>query len=634
MKYQSILHLLLYFCTLCSTAFAQVSDPVQETADVFFPEKVVLALNHPYYNFSINDAYLKGMKYESTLGETEVKKYYRTTVPQVSMMGNPMENSDSYEYEMRSAKLMGIDGFKFEFRPLGTDYYIKQFKKIFSAYVKVAEDKNIDFKFSIAVEMDRTQNIPVSYLLMKVENTLNELFKSTNYSKKWLRTGNNKVIVFTKFTQKVIDEGLEKKYTKQFLEDPSLMKKVADVYTSLKKGLHDDVAFVYQGDFIGNNRFMHQVLDHFPAIYTLRGIQSYEVGMDRLAEVCKKRNRPFIQSVYSDLQGANRHSVKTNRIIQNTNISDKETFVKAHNYKMTSDLRKLLEKGLKRDANMMFVSSWNYYDNGSHFAPELHHGYGLGLILKYYKNKWLDGNFESHEDMVFTSFKNYLPGELNQNNGVQIRFRNKEKYQLQDLDSVEVVTVLKEGGDVYFNEKYLGFAPKGIHTFYVEKEKGKMQVKVKREKNTVVDYTVPKQIIGKQDKTDFITYTFSNLDRSYAQLNQNIILDNEMHRMRNRFLISKDDEIKWRLAASKRFLDNLQAMYDYGSSSSKCLDMQEKNYKKYKQQIKEILPEFNYGIWLELEESAMNNEGIPIVEDNLNEALKGYNILPEYTKQK
>ncbi|MBD0401972.1 hypothetical protein [Flammeovirga sp. EKP202] len=637
MKYNFILQFFILLNVVYFPIFAQNS--VQETAEVFFPEKVVMALNHPYYNYSINDAYLKGMKYDATFGDPNSKEYYRTTVPLVSIMTNPMENSDAFEFEMKSAKLMGIDGFQFELRPSAGDYYLNRFKKIFTDYVKVAEDNNIDFKFSIVVDMKRSKKMPVSLLLMKVGNTLNELFKATNYSKKWLRTGNNKVVVFLKYPQKVMDEGFGKKYVEPFIANPNLIKNVAEVYESLRKGLVDDVAFVYQADHVADPQLVNQILDYFPAIYTSSSTQNYALGIERLAEVCKERNRPFIQCVFSELKGTKRYDVHTDKKLstmkgKTSKMADKETYVRAHNYKMTSMLRDLLEKGIERDADMLTVYSWNFFNRGTHFAPELHHGYGLGIILNYYKNRWLNSDKELENEVVLISFKNFLPGELNQTKGVKVKFREKEQLYLNDLDSVEVVTQLKEGGEVYFNNQYMGFAPKGIHAFYALKEKGKMEVKVKREKLTVLEYTTPKEVIGKQSYTDFLTYSFSNLDDFYATANQNIILENEMNSMRNRFLISKVDEVKWRNAATKRFSDNLTAMYQYGLSSNKYLEIQEKNYKKYKQQIKEILTEFNYSIWLELEESAKKQEGIPMFEDNQNEALKGYNILPEYTKQK
>ncbi|NME70438.1 hypothetical protein [Flammeovirga aprica] len=637
MKDHFLLQIILLFFTAQSALYAQ--DPIQKTAEVFFPEKIVLAQNHPFFNYSVNDAFLKGMQYESIFSKTDSKEYYRTTVPLVSLMSNPMENSDAYEFEMKSAKLMGIDGFQFELRPLGGEYYLSRFKKIFAEYIKVAEVKNIDFKFSIIIDMKRNKKVPVSLLLSKTESTLNELFKMTNYSKKWLRTGDNKVILFTKTPQKVIDQGLKKKYASAFIKNPNLILELAEVYHSLQKGLIDDVAFVYQADYVSNDVLTNQILDFFPAIYTLSSAQNYDKGISGLEALCRKRNRPFIQCVVPDMQSVKPYDISTKQKLPSgvegtIKGRGENNYVKAHNYKMTSVLRDLLEKGVKRQADLLYVTSWNYYNRGSHFAPELHHGYGMGLLLKEYKNKWLKNQATLEEEAVIVSFKNFLPGEFNKNKGMKINFRNKEKYQIQDMDSVEVVTILKEKSGVYFNNQYLGIAPKGTHAFYVEKPKGKMEVKVKRARRTILQYSVPKEIDGKQTVTDFLTYTFSNLDENYARQNHDIILNNEMRMMRNRFLISNEDEKKWRKASSERFFDNLQAMYNYGIASNKYIEIQAKNYKKFKQQIKEILTEFNYGIWLELEESALKNQGIPMWEDNQNEALRGYNILPEYSEQK
>ncbi|NLR93407.1 hypothetical protein [Flammeovirga agarivorans] len=630
MKHLKILSTIILFLSTYFNIIAQTT--IQETADVFFPEKVVIALNHPYFNYAVNDAYLKGMKYETTFGEDSFNGKYRTSVPHVSLMTNPMENKDAYEFEMRSAKLMGIDAFKFEFRPLGSDFYIRQFKKIFAAYVKVAEEKEIDFKFTIAVEMNRNKNIPVTHMMMKVEKNLNELFETTNFSKKWLRTGNGKVIVFTKFTQKVIDEGLVKLYSKQFVKDPSLMEKVADVYSSLRNKLKDDVAFVYQADVVGNNYFVNQVLDHFPAVYTARGIQTYEKGIDNLKRICKNRKRPFVQSVFSDGQGVQLYSKVNNKKVEEGSkyaqtVQNRDLYIKGNNYKMTGTLRKLLEKGVNRDADAFCVSSWNFYDAGSHFAPEIHHGYGPGLLLNYYKNQWKNGVTTTQDEMVMVSFKNYMTGGLNKNTGITVKV-NSRFYKLPEMDSVEIVTVLNEQGEVYCNNEFVGTAPKGVYAFYVPKEKGDIHVRVKRGKESVINYLVPKNIQAAEENIDFLTYTFSNLDRKFASFSQEIILNNEIEQMRKRFLISRQDQIDWKMAATERFITNLEAIQKYGHDSEKYLSIQDKNYKKYKLQIKSILEDLHYEIWCELEESAQNNKGMLTLDDDVDDVLKGYNILP------
>ncbi|AZQ65507.1 hypothetical protein EI427_25170 [Flammeovirga pectinis] len=610
-------------------------NDVEVTGKQFFPKKVVLALAHPYFNYSGDLAYLKGMRYETTFGTDvdELNGKYRTAVPQVSVMSNPMETEDAFAYEMKAAKLMGIDGFKFEFRPLNNDFYIRRFKKIITTYIKVAEERDIDFKFSLTLVMDRKASVSSDELLLKTKNSLKEIITSADLSDKWLRTGNDKIIVFTKGTQKVIDEGLTKNYSRDFVNNPDLMKRVAEQYTYLKEGMPEDLAFVYQSSALANNHLSNLILDYFPAVYTLKGIQSYNKGVAAIRKVCKNRGRAYIQSAFADQQGVQmfRRTDKA-KLSEGSNLAKstapEDSFVKANNHKLTSTFRNMMSQSVEHNADMIFIDSWNYFDDGSHFAPELHHGYGLGLLLKYYKKCWKGNPNPVDEELVITSYKSNDILDVHQNKGIDVFLINKF-HKREALDSIEVVTLLKEKAEVYCNKQYLGFAPAGVHTFYVKKSKGTVTIQVKRNKETVIAYETPKEIVFQADKTDYLTYIFTNFDRSYANLFQNLILDVEMQKMRKRFLITGTQQLEWKLAAGECFYNNLEAMQMYGHNANKYLIIKEKNYKKYKLEIKNILSGMDYNIWLELEESAKNNQGLLSLEDEENDVLKGYNILEE-----
>ncbi|MBB6463746.1 glycoside hydrolase family 71/99 protein [Flammeovirga kamogawensis] len=631
----NIFKLLSTTATIYFILLFQVSaqNEIEITGKQFFPEKVVMALAHPYFNYSGDYAYLKGMRYETTFGlnEDELNGKYRTAVPQVSVMSNPMETEDAFAYEMKAAKLMGIDGFKFEFRPLNNDFYLRRFKKIITTYIKVAEEREIDFKFSLTIVMDRKASISADELLSKTKSSLTEIITLADLSDKWLRTGNDKIIIFTKGTQKVIDEGLSKNYSKNFVNNPDLMKRVAEQYAYLKDGMPDDLAFVYQSSALANNHLTNLILDYFPAVYSLKGIQSYKKGVEAIRKVCKNRGRAYIQCAFADQQGVQmfRRTDKAkltegSSIAKSTEVGD--AFVKANNHKLTSTFRTMMGKSVEHNADMIFIDSWNYFDDGSHFAPELHHGYGLGLLLKYYKNVWKGNPNPIDEELVITSYKSNDILDLHKNKGVDVFLINKF-HKREALDSIEVVTLLKTEAEVYCNNTYLGFAPAGLHAFYIKKEKGNVSIEVKRDRETIIAYDTPKEIALSSDKTDYLTYIFTNFDRSYASLFQNLILDVEMQKMRKRFLISGTQQLEWKLAAGECFYNNLEAMLSYGHDSGKYIATKEKNYKKYKLQIKNILSGMDYNIWLELEESAKNNQGILSLEDEGNGVLKGYNIL-------
>ncbi|NLR93963.1 glycoside hydrolase family 71/99 protein [Flammeovirga agarivorans] len=625
-----LISLISYTSTLAQDS--KVYD-IEETATNFLQKKYILAAVHPYYNYSTSYAYINRMRYENTFGEPldDIKGTWRNFVPEVTMMSNPMENLDAFEYDIRSAMMMGIDGFKFEYRVYSAKAYKKNFAKVLSSYISVAEQKNIDFKFSIEVIMTRPLKYSSDNLFSDIKKDLNHLFQETKFSKKWMRTGNDKIIVFTKDPHHGIDEGINKKFLKEVRNNPAIIGQLGDKFDQLKEDLFAPVAFVYQISNIDNKISTPLILEHFAAVTTSRNTVRRKKNVQQLRALCKKHNREYIPTVFLEQQHTQLFSVEENkRLTENSefakSIPNKDTQFKASNHKQTSTFRRLMEDNITDDVHLINLSSWNLFDEGSHFAPEIHHSYGLGVLLNFYKNKWVGKTEQIDEEMIMTSYKNVLPGELNSNDNIKVNLLNRF-YKKEALDSLEVLTLLKEEGSLYFNGKFIQNVPKGLHTTYVPLKQGNVEVQVKREGIQSLSFKSPKSVTGMNDRVDFTTYMLSNLDEKYSMMNHNLILNAEMSKMQNRFLLSQSKQELWKAAARERFSSDLEAIYEYGAIPEKFKTIKEKNYKKYKSSIKSLLDNFQYSVWLELEEKAKNNKGIEKLLMEEDETLKGYNML-------
>lgn len=600
----------------------------------FFKKKMVIALNNPILHYSSDMAYLKGMRYETLMGQQEDKLNgrYRTQQPEIAFMLNPMLTEDALAYEIQAAKKMGIDGFKFPILVATNRYYTDRFIRIITQYVNTAEKRGIDFTFSIQLMLQRNkEKMTEEEMYLTMEKRLGELLKNTKYSSKWLRNNKEEIVIFTKETDDILDE-TNKLSVKEFVENPELFVQIKAVFDRLEASSGTEIAFVYESKFPFNVKYNSEILNHFSAVSQNKYTMAYKKGVVSLRELCKRKNKPFIQNVFPDQLSSQMVLKHNNRkVIENSSTSKKldlkEVFVRTQCLKLSGTYRELLEDAVKNDVEMIDVSSWNYFDEGSHIAPEAHHGYGYGLLLKYYKQLWLNNdNVKADKEVLMTSYKTYH-SDFNKDTNVEVKYGVKF-FEVGSEDSIEVVTLLNEPADVFCNGEYLGMAPAGVHAFYVEHRLGSVNVSVKRGSKQIMGYTTPKEIIDEPEKMDWMTYTFTNLDKETGLFFQNLALKYEMSHMHKRFLLSKEKQDKWISALNKKYINSKDAFYENGNNPEKFTSIIKKIDRKYKEEIKKLLDDFQYSIWLDLEHSAMTNEGVvnlykPLEKD----VMDGYNIL-------
>lgn len=621
-----------YSITLLLSLFFAFNLNAQDSKP-FFNKKKVIALNHPVLNYSANMALLRGMRYEKLFGEKEenLKGRYRTYLPQISSMTNPMQLEDAVAYEMLAAKEMGIDGFKFPILINANRYYTDKFIEIISAYVITADKRDIDFEFTVMFAMRRN---PKTISQQKAEDIivdrLTTLLENTKNSKKWLRNTSGEIVIFSKDSDLVSDRAFEVNSVKDFFNTKDLLLDIKDVYDRVESRVGYELAFIYESSYPFNKIYNNLLLDYFAGITQSKYSTVYEKGVLALREVCNARNRPYFQNAFPD-QVSTQMLMRENdkKIIENSKMSKSlklsEVYVKAQNSKLTSNFRDDLANAVKYDAAVIDVSSWNYYDEGSHLSPEMHHGFGYSVMLNYYKALWLGESTKINKEAVITSYKAYHSKYMNTSN-IELRYGLKY-YPAGTQDSIEVVTILNEPATVYCNGKYLGEATAGINAFYGALVEGKVDVLVKRGRKVVSEYTTSKPILSNPKSSDYITYTFSNLDNEIGTYIQNMTLDFEMKHMYNRFLLSSEKQMLWRYAAKQKYLENVKIAQEYGHLPNKYLALRDKIEKEYQLQIKKLLDEFQFEVWLEMEESAKKNVGIVNMNAPTKSVLDGYNIL-------
>ncbi|MBD0401576.1 hypothetical protein [Flammeovirga sp. EKP202] len=603
----------------------------------FLNQKLVLALNNPLLSFSTESGNLQKMRYETLFGskESHLNGRYRTQQPNITFMVNPMTPDDAVAYEIKVAKEMGIDGFKFPLVIDADQSYMDRAIKNITYYVTSAVNRKLDFTFSIELILKRDPASMSEDLMYDVlQNRLKEIFQKTKYSDKWLRSSDNKIVVFTKSPLHVLDKTRVAK-EKELTDHPEMIKEIHTTLKSISSSLNTKLTYVFETKYPANQRFNEEVLKLFPAISQSKQSMASEENVNALKNLCKSNNKPFIQNVFPDHLSSQMRLKKNDQLVQeNSEVSKgltlNDVYVTGQDLKLTHTYRNLLQSAVDNDAAMINLMSWNYFDDGSHIAPEAHHGFGYGMLLRHYKKMWLDEEDQGiNRELLMTSYKATSSKHISKTRPevkYTVHYLNKEEQE----DRIEVLTILREPGEVYCNGKLLGEAPAGIHAFYASHQEGEVSVELKRGAKEIMKYTTPKVIKSNAEKIDWMTYSFTNLDEKIGLYYQNIVLDFEIKQMYRRFIVSEANQKIWRNALQKRYIEKMNALYVYGDTPQKFLSNCKKIDKKYKETIRTILDSFQFKVWLEMEENVQKNMGISTIIDPMNDVLlEGESTLDE-----
>ncbi|WP_281614914.1 hypothetical protein [Flammeovirga sp. SubArs3] len=594
-------------------------------------KKIMMATFNPFNTLSAEFGHMTLLKYEHTLGKdvSTVTSYYNTSIPESTLMTNLLEAEEAMYLEVITAKKMGIDAFKIQYSTFGSQEYKRDILTALIALINTTEKKNIDFKFCLEFVIPRNKQNQKSEeeLMNSIANDLNTVYSRTKLSDKWLRTKAGKIIFFTTNTQNIstyLEDKVGQKYNKQDVQN------VARWFQDLHTRCNFEIMPVYH--LISWKQDINEaVAKNFKAITHTLNFWSNENKIDKLKRICAANNVSLIPHIALENLTSELRDVDTGKraVINKDSKTLATTYLSGSNTKMTNRFRRNLEKSVDAEVSLLNIESWNRYFFASHLAPEIHHGYAMKAVLEYYKNRWNGLQDPVKEEMAYVAYKNFFNDELVAGQSISIKYHNKKEYENFD-NYIEVVTLLKEPADVYINKKYIGQATSGIQEFYVPKVKGKIQLEVKRGKSEVINYSTPKAITGFINKFDPILYINSTIDQKYSSLVNDMFLDLEMKKMHESFLLNTKSQEIWRLAAKENFLSNRKALLEFGDRPKVYFKARDKNIKHYQSKVKPLLDDFQFDVWLEMEEEKTNNKGID-KENIADTILKDYNILEEST---
>jgi glycosyl hydrolase family 71 len=451
--------------------------------------------------------------------------YYPITAPvggtsQVHVMSDSIMShatrDQAVEFEMRAAKRIGIDGFQFYY-PMG-DLVMDT---IIEAYFRVAQEKNIDFKFTFCIcpfgidGLDENQKL--LHYAIRINKILNDVGRD---NPRWLRTPDGRLIVYLWYGDKIAD------YPADMLGRPSYFY-IADAYRRLANACSDKFACVFSINKENMDKpTLDDLLDYFPAVWLWTEAYEHKGEQDMVAAYCKKRKRTYTASLFNDFYTSKvlKPNDETWPILSNAESESVGLGGMQRKYMgvgLSTTFRRLFEFAIKDNDNLVNVITWNDYPEGHHMAPEVNHNFGFAVLLNYYKALW-EGkpNPYADRDVAIAFFKKYKSDVTPKPYKVSVETIGRT---LPDLptptinaieDSIEVVTILPQPGQLVVNGETVD-APAGLSVHRFKSQPGAVSVAVQRNGVVTKSFVTPEWITDAPLRTDRITYTFDTEFQSF-----------------------------------------------------------------------------------------------------------------------
>jgi len=405
------------------------------------------------------------------------------------------------EFEMRAAKRCGIDGFQFYYT-LGDT--LKD--RVIEAYFKVADEKNIDFKFTFCFSHPtvegKDENMKLVEFASRVKQIMDDVGKSNSH---WLRTPDGRLIVYLWYGEQIADIPWENMdgHTPEFF--------AARAYKKLANAVGERFACMYCINEKLTKSKLNNILDYFPSIWIWTQAYTFN-GFDELvASTCKKRGRQYSVSVFSDFYTSKVlrpgtwdmiHSA-AEAVAAGTKGLERKYMITG----LSETFREKLDFAVKNNEPLINIITWNDYPEGHHLAPEVNHNYGFSVLLNYYKSVWKgEESPYKDRDVAIAFFKKYKSDVKPSPFNIKVEILGKTA-KAEYEDSIEVVTILPKAGQLMVNGQTIN-VPAGLTVSRFRYQIGAVKVSILRDGLVTKGFITPEWITDKPIRTDRLTYSF------------------------------------------------------------------------------------------------------------------------------
>jgi hypothetical protein len=438
------------------------------------------------------------------------------------------------EHEIRTAQLLGMDGFEFYFPP---DRASRTSQLMVAKYVAAAERLDLDFFFSLDLSHFRpvpgapTQGQRLDAYAKNIRAVLDA--PGARDSKRWLKTPDGRLIFFT-WQPCPIADGVQSEDDLLKGDIRDNVRKVAQAFADLQTRLGRPCAFIYRNRDT-TPEYIDALLDYFPALTGWNQISLPSTAPAWNAEIarCKTRGRTFCQDAYPDFYMSKVDAVagKHKEISDARELRDRPAgdFIRYHLAGgLSQNFRFHLQQAADENLALIDVPTWNDYLEGHHLSPELNHDFGFSILLKYYKKIWqgMTPAQAIDRDTAVVFYKKharqarplYFDVPIARMPWESVTASDWEQLEAAD-DHVEIVTLLTQPAELSYRGEKVGDVAAGLVSTILPLTPGRVTVGVARAGRSIIDFTAPEWITDAPYRYDRFTVTFSSQsDELYGQV--------------------------------------------------------------------------------------------------------------------
>ena len=409
--------------------------------------------------------------------------------------------------ELRAASRFGVDTFEFYYPWTGDTAILDRYDEIVDAFFRVAATTEIPFEFTVAIShpiagsVDRKVQIlgdRVAGLIERVETD------------RWLQTPDGRYVVGT-WLPDALALGTEHART---ATDPTLLAEVAATYDALADRIGTDIAWLYDlhyandaGDY---RAYVDAALDYFPAIHGWHTGCGDRAAWDYAATQCAERNRAFVQDTYGDLATGKFYPTDPpgEGVFSATEAASYcPDEVERWNVELglSEHFRNQLAAAAERDADGVYLSTWNDYGEGHHVAPEINHNFAFAQLLRYGLAQWR-GESADLGEVALVFFEKY-PSDVTPS---PFDLGARTETCLDASDRIEVVTILDEPATLRVNGGDPESVTAGLTATSAPMVPGHVTVTVTRDEEEIATLRTPEAITEEPFRHDRLTFAYSS----------------------------------------------------------------------------------------------------------------------------
>lgn len=448
------------------------------------------------------------------------------TLPTISAIAGSVDQLPSMEdaalFEIRTAKLLGIDGFNFYY-PLGPNEGFRQrYDRIIATFFDVAAKHDLDFKLTLCLSPNGQAQLTAIDKANIFGKHLRDLLARTNQSENWLRTPDGRLLIYTWLTDAMVANVWDGRQW-EIRNEPERLREVAAAFEHMETVAGHDVAILYMLDQSHIPELVDETIRNFPAIYEWVKVGEEDLKRSReIAARCKAQGRTYIAEVHGDYYTSKvypkgGHGLIFSRqrvldIVREQGLAGIERH--AQIVGLTQTFRDKLQLALDIDSPLINFTTWNDYPEGHHLAPEINHNFAFTVVLKDYLRRWRGGATRPDEDTVAVFFKKYASDVTPEPYNIPIKNKRAVGPAFAD-DGIEIITMLTAPARLHVEGHRPVNVRAGLTTTRLPMRDGPVIARVIRRGQVVAEVTSTEWITSNPYRTDRLTYAKSSAFEDY-----------------------------------------------------------------------------------------------------------------------